>query len=64
MPEEKTTIYVNMGSGRQVKVEMTHETEGLPTPHELPAVRPLFANEMDGVLTKLGEKSFFHKPLF
>lgn len=64
MPKKKTTLYVNMGNDTQVVVELTHETEPLPTPQELPARREVTVNEMEEIARKLTSKEYFYKPIF
>lgn len=64
MPDKKTTLYLNMGNGNQVKVEMTHESEPLPTPQEVPSQREVTVNEMEAIAEKLCSKEYYYKPIF
>lgn len=62
--ENPTTVYVNLGNGQQMKVEMTLQAEPLPTPNETTREREPSDEEFHTAACALKKKSFFYKPLF
>ena len=62
--EQKTTVYVQLDTDKQVKVEMTHETEGVGAPHEVNRERELTVREMKHVTARLAQGDFTLDPNF
>ena len=51
--EKKTTVYVKLDTGKEVRVEMTHVTEAVPGPNEVNRERELSVREMAHVSNRL-----------
>lgn len=51
--EKKTTVYVKIDTDKEVRVEMTHVTEGFPTPHETNHERALTTDEIRHVVKRM-----------
>ncbi len=56
--EKKTTLFIKLDTDREVRVEMTHVTAGLPAPNEQNRERGLSVRELEHVSKRLVERDY------
>ena len=54
----KTTLYIDLGHGEQVKIELTHQSDPIPTPNEITRERELTAAELVTVSKKISDMKY------
>ena len=56
--DTSTTLYIKMDQDKQIRIDLSHITEALPTPNEQDRERGLTVREIEHVSKRLAAKDF------